>query len=109
MSANQPVVRERRPSALHRYRGRIWGGAPPAGIAIALLVALSFTSSKATTAPDVTTTWPAGERPAPAFALSDQGGKPVTLASLHGRPAIVTFIDPLCRDFCPREASVLSE
>ncbi len=47
--------------------------------------------------------------PRPAFALHDEKGTPLTLASLHGRPAIVTFIDPLCRDFCPREASVLSE
>ena len=54
-------------------------------------------------------TWAAGERPAPGFALRDQNGDPVTLVSLRGRPAIVTFIDPLCRDFCPREASVLTE
>jgi cytochrome oxidase Cu insertion factor (SCO1/SenC/PrrC family) len=47
--------------------------------------------------------------PAPASVLRHQNGDPVTLVSLRGRPAIVTFIDPLCRDFCPREASVLTE
>ena len=54
-------------------------------------------------------TWPAGARPAPAFTLTDEHGKSFSLASLHGRSAIVTFIDPLCRDFCPREASILTE
>jgi protein SCO1/2 len=78
-----------------------------AAVAYLLLRALEPRSSDSQA--DVTATWPAGERPAPAFALRDQHGNPLTLASLRGRPAIVTFIDPLCRDFCPREASVLSE
>ena len=33
----------------------------------------------------------------------------MSLAELRGRPLIVTFIDPLCRNYCPREASVLSQ
>ena len=33
----------------------------------------------------------------------------MSLADLRGRPLIVTFIDPLCRNYCPREASVLSQ
>ncbi len=53
--------------------------------------------------------WPAGRTRAPAFALHDQAGKLVSLASYRGRPAIVTFIDPLCRDFCPLEARVLAD
>jgi cytochrome oxidase Cu insertion factor (SCO1/SenC/PrrC family) len=53
-------------------------------------------------------TWMAGERRAPAFALTDQNGAPVSLAALRGRPVIVTFIDPLCRDFCPTEAQHLN-
>ena len=36
-------------------------------------------------------------------------GSRVSLASLRGHPVIVTFIDPLCRNFCPREASVLTQ
>jgi protein SCO1/2 len=80
------------------------------GVAIAALIVRSVRSHGSTSSPpEVTSTWGAGERPAPAFALHDQNGKAVTLATLRGRPAIVTFIDPLCRDFCPREASVLSE
>ena len=54
-------------------------------------------------------TWAADTRPAPAFTLTDQDGKAVSLAGLGGRPVIVTFLDPLCRNFCPREASVISE
>ncbi|HZO33793.1 MAG TPA: SCO family protein, partial [Gaiellaceae bacterium] len=34
---------------------------------------------------------------------------PVTLAAYRGRPVIVTFIDPLCRNFCPLEAKQLNE
>jgi cytochrome oxidase Cu insertion factor (SCO1/SenC/PrrC family) len=54
-------------------------------------------------------TWMAGVRRAPAFALEDQHGKPVSLASLRGRPVLVTFIDPLCRDYCPIEAQRLND
>jgi cytochrome oxidase Cu insertion factor (SCO1/SenC/PrrC family) len=53
-------------------------------------------------------TWTAGQRRAPAFSLTDQNGAPVSLAALRGRPVIVTFIDPLCRDFCPTEAQHLN-
>jgi len=53
-------------------------------------------------------TWTAGQKRAPAFALANQNGKPVSLAALRGRPVIVTFIDPLCRDFCPTEAQHLN-
>lgn len=53
-------------------------------------------------------TWMAGEKRAPALALTDQNGAPVSLAALRGRPVIVTFIDPLCRDFCPTEAQHLN-
>jgi protein SCO1/2 len=58
-------------------------------------------------APDAT--WPSGARPAPPFILSDQNGHPVSTAGLLGRDALVTFIDPLCRNFCPYEARVLNK
>jgi cytochrome oxidase Cu insertion factor (SCO1/SenC/PrrC family) len=54
-------------------------------------------------------TWAAGARRAPDFSLTDQKGAAVSLAALHGRPVIVTFIDPLCRDFCPIEAQHLND
>jgi cytochrome oxidase Cu insertion factor (SCO1/SenC/PrrC family) len=59
-------------------------------------------------APAAVTTWAPGKRPAPGFALRDQHGRPFSLASLRGRPVIVTFIDPLCRNLCPLEARIIS-
>ncbi len=53
--------------------------------------------------------WRAGERPAPDFVLRDQDGRPVSVAAYRGRPLIVTFIDPLCRNLCPLEAQVLDQ
>jgi cytochrome oxidase Cu insertion factor (SCO1/SenC/PrrC family) len=54
-------------------------------------------------------TWAAGALRAPDFRLTDQNGTAVSLAALHGRPVIITFIDPLCRDFCPIEAQHLND
>ena len=54
-------------------------------------------------------TWPARSRRAPDFQLIDQRGAPISLASLRGRPLVVTFIDPLCRNLCPLEAKVLMQ
>jgi cytochrome oxidase Cu insertion factor (SCO1/SenC/PrrC family) len=90
-------------------RWLFWAAGALVGVIVALAIARALTANGSSTAGDVTTTWPAGARRAPAFTLRDQHGRPLTLSSLRGRPAIVTFIDPLCRDFCPREASVLSE
>lgn len=46
-------------------------------------------------------TWPAGERPAPAFTLRDVLGGRFTLASTRGGPTLVTFLDSKCRSLCP--------
>lgn len=54
-------------------------------------------------------TWAAGAQRAPGFSLTDQNGAAVSLAALRGRPVIITFIDPLCRDFCPIEAQHLND
>jgi cytochrome oxidase Cu insertion factor (SCO1/SenC/PrrC family) len=54
-------------------------------------------------------TWAAGKLRAPDFRLTDQSGAPVSLAALRGRPVIVAFIDPLCRDYCPIEAQHLND
>ena len=54
-------------------------------------------------------TWAAGAQRAPDFSLTDQSGAAVSLAALRGRPVIITFIDPLCRNFCPFEARHLNE
>jgi cytochrome oxidase Cu insertion factor (SCO1/SenC/PrrC family) len=41
--------------------------------------------------------------------LRDQNGRRVSVAAYRGRPVIVTFIDPLCRNLCPLEAKVLND
>jgi cytochrome oxidase Cu insertion factor (SCO1/SenC/PrrC family) len=58
-------------------------------------------------APEVS--WAAGAKRAPDFSLVDQSGAPVSIARFRGRPVIVTFIDPLCRNLCPLEAKVLEK
>lgn len=54
-------------------------------------------------------TWSEGQRPAPGFTLTNQRGQHVSPVSYRGRPVIITFIDPLCRNLCPLEAKVLNE
>lgn len=66
-------------------------------------------SAQAPAASSAAATWAAGKQRAPEFHLRDEHGKPISLASLRGRTVLVTFIDPLCRDFCPIEAQRLSD
>lgn len=91
-----------------------------AAVALAALAAVSLafvlrgTSAPAasTQAPASSTaaaTWAAGKQRAPEFNLRDEHGKPISLASLRGGTVLLTFIDPLCRDFCPIEAQRLSD
>jgi cytochrome oxidase Cu insertion factor (SCO1/SenC/PrrC family) len=42
--------------------------------------------------------------PAPGFTLTDQDGRAVSLASLHGKAVLMTFLDPVCVTQCPLEA-----
>jgi cytochrome oxidase Cu insertion factor (SCO1/SenC/PrrC family) len=39
--------------------------------------------------------------PAKAFQLTDQHGRAVSLASLHGKVVLLTFLDPVCTSDCP--------
>ncbi len=39
--------------------------------------------------------------PAPGFSLTDQHGRTVTLASLHGKVVLLTFLDDTCSVDCP--------
>jgi cytochrome oxidase Cu insertion factor (SCO1/SenC/PrrC family) len=47
--------------------------------------------------------------PAPDFHLVDQHGRPVSLASLHGRAVALTFLDPVCTNDCPLIAQEFRE
>jgi protein SCO1/2 len=51
--------------------------------------------------------WKAGERRAPDVSLRDQTGRLVTLASLRGRPVVLTFLDSQCKSSCPIEGRQL--
>jgi len=52
-------------------------------------------------------TWGRGEQRAPSFTLADERGRPIRERSPAGGVTIVTFIDPICRNYCPLEAQVL--
>jgi cytochrome oxidase Cu insertion factor (SCO1/SenC/PrrC family) len=80
-----------------------------AGVSIRALRASNTSASIASVVTPPPFIWAAGQRPAPDFALRDQDGRPVSIAAYRGRPVIVTFIDPLCRDLCPLEAQVLNQ
>ena len=105
------------PGPVHRLRWALW----PAVLLVAVLAAaLAFllvgrgsgSSSSTGSAPAAdapSATWAAGAVRAPGFRLADESGKPFSLAALRGRPVLITFIDPLCRDFCPIEAQHLND
>jgi protein SCO1 len=52
--------------------------------------------------------WPAGLRRAPSFSLPDQAGRRFSLASLRGRPVILTFMDSRCHQECPLEGRAIA-
>jgi cytochrome oxidase Cu insertion factor (SCO1/SenC/PrrC family) len=96
-----------------RLRWLLWGSVAALGALGGVMVALLQLSHRSPalslsgpTPPPVS--WAAGKRPAPDFRLTDQHGASVSLAALRGRSVIVTFIDPLCRNFCPLEAKQLN-
>jgi cytochrome oxidase Cu insertion factor (SCO1/SenC/PrrC family) len=91
-----------------------------AAVALAALAAVSVAfvlrgtsapaaSTQAPASSSAAATWAAGKQRAPEFNLRDEHGKPISLASLRGQMVLLTFIDPLCRDFCPIEAQRLSD
>jgi cytochrome oxidase Cu insertion factor (SCO1/SenC/PrrC family) len=47
--------------------------------------------------------------PAPAFRLTDQYGRQVSLASLRGKVVLLTFLDPVCTSDCPQIAQEFRE
>jgi protein SCO1/2 len=54
--------------------------------------------------------WTEGARPAPLFkTLSDQTGRPFSLASLRGRTVAIAFFDSHCHQECPLEGRALAE
>jgi cytochrome oxidase Cu insertion factor (SCO1/SenC/PrrC family) len=109
VSAQQPSV-PAGPS-FRRLRWLVWGGALAIGVLAGVLIGVRHSpgssSPPAPTPAGADATWAAGAKPAPDFLLTDQAGRPVSLARFRGRPVLLTFIDPLCRNLCPTEAKVL--
>jgi protein SCO1/2 len=117
----------RRRRAVHQARETAGPGAglplrlrwaiPGVGLLCAMAVAVPILAARRSTtqvSPSSVVTpppfsWHAGQRLAPDFALRDQSGRSVSLAAYRGRPVIVTFVDPLCRNLCPLEAHVLNQ
>ena len=115
MSVQQPSVPAGSSpgKSLSRLRWLFWGVALVIGVLAGLLIGVLNTSPNTAAIPTAippagpSVSWAAGKKPAPDFALTDQAGKPVSIAQFRGRPVIVTFIDPLCRNLCPTEAKIL--
>jgi cytochrome oxidase Cu insertion factor (SCO1/SenC/PrrC family) len=93
------------PRSLRRVVWVLW--ALVAALAVAAVVVYLAARPKSDAAPVMpvsdaaAATWPAQRKAAPPFSLKDEHGSAFSLASLRGRPVIVTFIDPLCRELPP--------
>lgn len=102
-----------RASRSFRLRRRLLILAAAAAVGIAIGIAAAILTSRGSSLGVGPTkpvaAWPAGAKRAPGFRLTDQDGRPVSLRALRGRVAVVSFIDPLCRNLCPLEAKVLNQ
>src|SRR5579862_2694570 len=82
-----------------------------AGAGIAIAIALSRPSASPAAGPPApmgpNEVWRTGARRAADFHLRDQHGAAISLGMLRGRPTVVTFLDPVCRNLCPVEARTL--
>jgi protein SCO1/2 len=84
-----------------------------AGVALAVLLAISPDSNSAAASGSNGASSPGGLRwtlhtPAPAVRLPDQDGRTTSLASLHGHTVLLTFLDSRCTNLCPIEGAQLA-
>ena len=110
MAVNEPSAAPA-PASLRRLRLLLVAAVALLAVAVAALVVVRHASTHvaAPASSSVAATWAAGEKQAPGFRLTDEHGKPVTMTGLRGRRVIVTFVDPHCTTFCPRESIVLND
>jgi len=102
--------RERlRPAALHRSLTAATFGAMASlgAIGVILLGAVPMAAAQAAPAASVILAQAMDgganpmDAPAPGFTLTDQHGRQVSLAGLHGQVVLLTFLDPVCVTDCP--------
>jgi cytochrome oxidase Cu insertion factor (SCO1/SenC/PrrC family) len=121
-TSEEPGWRQRlRPKALGSAfaTASIWSVAAVAALAVVLIgaVPMAAAATNRTADPILALAIEGNSSPedyaAPAFQLTDQNGQPVSLASLHGKVVLMTFLDPVCTTDCPiigaefKEAGVL--
>jgi cytochrome oxidase Cu insertion factor (SCO1/SenC/PrrC family) len=78
-----------------------------AGACIGIGIAVAQHGSGTATALHAQATW--NDKPAPGFALPDELGRTVSLASLRGHTVLLTFLDSRCRSECPIEGALLAQ
>jgi cytochrome oxidase Cu insertion factor (SCO1/SenC/PrrC family) len=75
------------------------------GVATIGVIPMAAASASATASPIIAQALDGSSAPldfrAPAFQLTNQHGHPVSLASLHGKVVLLTFLDPVCTSDCP--------
>jgi cytochrome oxidase Cu insertion factor (SCO1/SenC/PrrC family) len=75
------------------------------GVAIIGVVPMMAASASTTASPLVAEALDGSSAPlnfrAPAFQLTNQAGRQVSLASLRGKVVLLTFLDPVCTSDCP--------
>ena len=75
------------------------------GVAIIGVVPMMAASASSTASPIIAEALDGSSAPlnfrAPAFQLTNQDGRQVSLASLRGKVVLLTFLDPVCTSDCP--------
>ena len=98
-----------RPGRLLRDIGaaspRTVGAVAALGVAIIGVIPMATASASTTASPIIAQALDGSSAQlnfqAPAFRLANQDGRPVSLASLHGKVVLLTFLDPVCTSDCP--------
>lgn len=102
------TIREGFQGLARRRAGRLGLGAVVTVLVVAALAAgvrvawaLGVDAAVARTDMELPASYPRLDRPAPALDLTDQHGRAFTVATLRGRPALVTFAYAHCETVCP--------
>jgi cytochrome oxidase Cu insertion factor (SCO1/SenC/PrrC family) len=84
---------------------RTLGAIGALGVAAIGVIPLATASASASASPILAQALDGSSAPlhfkAPAFTLTNQHGRAVSLASLHGKVVLLTFLDPVCTSDCP--------